>query len=116
MELELVRGEQFPIEFEITNDNGNPIAISELQDITFVVREFPEEESPILTKKTLINKDIKGDNGVYSLNINEEDTKDLDFGTYGCEIKVETTSGIIKKEVGTLIITKEYSMGYQNED
>ena len=116
MELELVRGEQFPIEFEITDDSDTAINKEDLQDITFIVREFPEEESPILTKKTLINEDITGDNGLYSLNINEEDTKDLDFGTYGCEIKVETTSGIIKKEVGTLIITKEYSMGYQNED
>ena len=42
MELELVRGEQFPIEFEITNDNGNPITRKELQDINFIVREFPE--------------------------------------------------------------------------
>lgn len=116
MELELVRGEQFPIEFEITDDSNNAINKEDLQDITFVVREFPEETSPILTKKTLINGDITGDDGLYSLNINEEDTKDLNFGTYGCEIKIETTSGIIKKEVGTLIITKEYSMGYQNED
>ena len=116
MELELVRGEQFPIEFEITDDSDTAINKEDLQDITFVVREFPEETSPILTKKTLIDGDITGDNGSYTLNINEEDTKDLNFGTYGCEIKVETTSGIIKKEVGTLIITKEYSMGYQNED
>ena len=60
MELELVRGEQFPIEFEITDDSDTAINKQDLKNITFVVREFPEETSPILTEKTLINEDIKG--------------------------------------------------------
>lgn len=112
MEIELVRGEQFPLEFEVTNDDGTLTKEEELKEITFVCRELPEETSPILFKKTLSEGQIKGNSGLYSFEIKEEDTKDLEFGTYGCEIKIETKSNIIIKEVGSLIITKEYSMGY----
>ena len=112
MELELTRGEQFPIEFKINNDDGTPTKREDLQEIIFVCRQFPEETSPILFKKTLSENDITGDDGVYQFLLKVEDTKDLEYGIYGCEVKVVTIANFIRKEVGSLTITKEYSMGY----
>lgn len=111
MNIELVRGESFPIEFSLKDESGESIQATE---IVVTCRRTPYKESPILFQKKLSENEITYDSGIYTFNIEEDDTKSLDYGTYGYDIKV-SYSDLIEKFVGSITIKEEYNNEYSIE-
>ena len=116
MNLNVVRGEQYPIIMDLLDNDGNKIEQSEISEITMTCRKLPEETSEILFQKKLSNDEITYDSEeqAFVIELLEEDTKDLEYGSYGYDIKVES-GDVIEKFVGSLIVKEEYTMGYANE-
>lgn len=116
MNISLVKGEQFPIEFELRNPDDTIITSSLITEITITCRKKPIATSPILFQKKYTDGDITFANDKYTFIIEEDDTKDLGYGDYGYDIKVETTTDIINKFVGTITIRQEYTWGYAEDE
>lgn len=118
MNIEIRKGEQIPIEMELLNENGDVITPSQLTEITMTCRKLPIEQSPILFQKKLSDSEpqitFDSEEGKYIIDLLEADTKDLQYGTYGFDIKVESNN-LIEKFVGSLVVKEEYTMGYDNE-
>ena len=118
MNIEIRRGEQFPIEMKLLDEDGEVITPSQLTEITMTCRKLPDKESPILFQKTLTGENpqitFDDNDNVYIISLLEEDTKDLEYGTYGYDIKIEIDD-VIEKQVGQLIVREEYTMGYEEE-
>ena len=115
MNISLVKGEQFPVEFELKQPDGTVLSTSDIIEITITCRKKPIETSPIVFQKKYTDGDITFANDKYTFQIEEDDTKSLDYGDYGFDIKVETTAGIINKFDGIITIKQEYTWGYANE-
>ncbi|MBP5408482.1 MAG: hypothetical protein J6Y42_05035 [Bacilli bacterium] len=113
MNIELVRGEEFPIEFTLKNDEDVNMTPQELTDIVITCRKLPYSDSDILFQKKLSDSEIRYTDGTYTFNILEEDTKDLNYGTYGYDIKV-IQEGLIDKFIGSIIIKEEYNCEYED--
>lgn len=111
MNIELVRGESFPIEFSLKDESGESIQATE---IVVTCRKAPSKDSKILFQKKLSENEITYDNGIYTFNIEEDDTKDLEYGSYGYDIKV-SYNDLIEKFVGSITINKEFNNEYSIE-
>lgn len=111
MNIELVRGEAFPIEFTLKDEDNQSIQANE---IVVTCRRTPYKESPILFQKKLSDNEITYDSGKYVFNIEEADTKSLEYGTYGYDIKV-SYNDLIEKFVGNITIKEEYNNEYSVE-
>lgn len=116
MNIDMVRGEQFIVLMDLLDEDGNKIDSELVTEITMTCRKQPYEQSNILFQKKFTDEEITYDSESqeYEIHILEEDTKDLQYGTYGFDIKVESGE-LIQKFVGTLNIKEEYTMGYENE-
>ena len=110
MLIEIVRGEKLPVEFSLVNEEGE--SITNVDDITITCRKLPYEDSPILFQKKF--SDVILENNKYIFTILEEDTKDLNYGSYGYDIKI-TDGDLIQKFVGEIIIKEEYNNEYNTE-
>lgn len=116
MNIKIARGEQLPLTMSLKDDESNNILPTQLTEITMTCRKLPIKESQILFQKKLSNDEITYDvtSSEYVINLLEEDTKNLSYGQYGFDIKIEIDD-VIEKFVGSLTITEEYTMGYDNE-
>jgi len=113
MNIELVRGEEFPVEFTLKNEDNQNITPQELTDIIITCRKLPYSDSDVLFQKKLSDDEIEYSDGNYTFNILEEDTKDLEYGNYGYDIKV-IQEGLIDKFVGIITIKEEYNCEYED--
>ena len=107
IELELPRGDQFPISFKIVDDEGNYFDEEEIDDIVVTCRKYPVEECEVLFQKRL-GKEIEYDGDHWTMLLSTDDTKELEYGLYGYEIKI-FADNIIKTFVGHINIKDEYT-------
>lgn len=112
MNFTLVRGESFPVEFEIKDEGNNNLLADE---VIITCRKLPFEDSPILFQKKLSDNTITYLDNKYKFVILEDDTKDLDYGTYGYDIKI-IKDELIEKFVGSISINEEYNNEYSSND
>ena len=75
--ITLTRGDAFPARFPLYLD-GEEYALQDGDSVRFAVRDQDGES-------VLIEKDISDD---YLLDLESEDTKDLDFGTYRYDVQI----------------------------
>ena len=112
MKIEMPRADQFPIVFKVKSIvNNEYLTDGDIEEITMTCRLKPMKESPILFQKKLSEGTIifdKESNQVV-IKMLKEDTKDLKYGTYGFDIEIKI-GDIISTKVGTIKITKEYTM------
>ena len=110
MNIDLVRGEEFPVEFSLQDESGTSI---QAEEIVVTCRKAPYKDSPILFQKKLSENEISYSDDKYTFDILEDDTKDLEYGIYGYDIKV-SFDGLIEKFVGDITINKEYNNEYSS--
>lgn len=111
MNIELVRGEAFPIEFTLKDENNETI---QAEEIVVTCRRTPYKESPILFQKKLSEGYVEYDDGKYMFFLEQDDTKNLEYGTYGYDIMV-IYNNLIEKFVGNITIKEEYNNEYSVE-
>lgn len=104
---------QFPVEFTITDYDDIVIEPDYINEITFTCRSKPYEKEPILIEKKKSTGDIVFDVDKWIFWIHADDTKDLNYGTYGYDIEVKAGE-VIQTITGELTITDEYTYGGDN--
>ena len=107
MNIDMARGDQFPISFKIKNRTTGEY-ITEVDKILITFRKEPKEGSPILFQRTTSEVEFDSETNKVRFYILRDDTKDLDYGTYGFDIEI-TIGDLIKTKIGRITITDKYS-------
>jgi len=107
IDLEFPRGDQFPVSFKVKDKVGDYLEENDINDIVVTCRKYPSEESEVLFQKKL-GEDIEYVEDNWTFFILNEDTKDLECGIYGYEIKL-FVGDIIKTFTGHIDIKDEYT-------
>ena len=107
IDLEFPRGDQFPVSFKIKDQDGNYLKDTDVENIVVTCRKYPSEECDVLFQKKL-GEDIEYVEDNWTFLLLNEDTKELECGLYGYEIKV-FVDDIIKTFTGHINIKDEYT-------
>jgi len=110
--LKFARGDQFPVDFKIKDKDGDYISGEDVEDIVVTCRMFPDSESEMLFQKKMSNGFVEYDSidELFEFFILEEDTRDLNYGHYGYEIKVVTEEET-RTFTGHIDVADEYTVG-----
>lgn len=108
MNIEMPRGDQFPVSFKIKNKADNSY-VSEVDDMYITFREKPFKSSKILFQKTLKDITFDSETNKWRFMIEKEDTEKLSYGVYGYDIEI-TIGDLIRTKTGSLTLTDEYTM------
>lgn len=109
MDFEFPRGDTKLFKFQIKDKNGEVLTLSPTDELYFTVKRDPYS-SAALFQKTVGSGIVLGDDDFYYVTISPTDTNSLDYGSYGYDIEVKTSSGIVKTlTIGTITLTEEYT-------
>ena len=108
MNIEMPRGDQFPVSFKIKNRTDNTY-VTEVDDMYITFREKPLKSSKILFQKTLEDITFESETNKWRFMIGKEDTEKLSYGVYGYDIEI-TIGDLIRTKTGSLTLTDEYTM------
>lgn len=104
--ITMARGDIEKRQFRITSNN-EPLD-TELDDIYFTVKQAFNKTDYLFQKRMSDNQITKVGEGTYQFVIDPEDTNDLKFGSYSCDIEIVSLQNEIKKTfTGTLKLTEE---------
>ena len=106
MELTLIRGDTHTLTFSLLDVNENPIILSDNDNCYFTVKkEFICEEC-VFQKRFGDGIEYSEDEGVYKIKLKQDDTCDLNGGSYKFDIKVKLGEEVVKTILrGTLVLT-----------
>ena len=109
--IKFPRGDQFPVNFIITDENKKVILADDITEITLTCRKSPYKSSAILFQKKKSDKSIYFNDELkqWEFMILKKDTKDLSYGDYGFDIEV-VIDDLISTKVGKICITEEFTM------
>lgn len=105
-DIEFVRGDTCPVEFDITNQDGEGLDDLENANIYFTVKNSFSDIN-YLFQKTYSAGQISKEGNVYSLIILPTDTENLDYGRYVYDICVVCQDFKATLVRGTLTLTNE---------
>ena len=106
MELTLIRGDTHTLTFSLSDANGASIVLSSHDNCYFTVKkEFVCEEC-VFQKRLGDGIEYSEETGLYTIKLRQEDTCDLDSGSYKFDIKVRLGEEVVKTILrGTLVLT-----------
>ena len=111
MDYEFVRGDTFPFpdRFRFKDPNGNILNVTTGDKIYMTIRKDAKSKTKIL-QKTLGNGIFKDSDGYYNVILNSTDTANLPYGTYGFDISLKTSGGLVFTPIiGSITLTEEYT-------
>lgn len=103
--VEFIRGDTQPLKTRITYKNGENVEIDDIDVIVLTCRKGIEKEDTELFKKT--KEDFTFLDDYYHFTIEPEDTQDLEYGKYCCDIEVTLKNNYRKTLFFEYIITGE---------
>lgn len=107
--IDMPRGDQFPVSFKVRlKDSKEYLTVEEVTEVTITCKKAPIKDSPIIFQKKLSTGDVTYEDSKFKFQILEEDTKNLQYGTYGFDIEVRAKN-LISTKVGSLTITDVYT-------
>ena len=92
--MEFTRGDTYKFKFQRLDNNNEPI-ITKSEKMWFTVKESYYTDEIIIQKTLDRGITYSDEDGYYHVTIEHEDTKELSFGNYVCDIQVEN-AGVIK--------------------
>lgn len=104
--MEFIRGDTFPFKTSIKFKDGEVLTKEDIETLFITSRKYPTKTSPIIFQKTLDDVEID-EEGYCHARINPEDTEDLAYGSYFCDIEITLKSGYRKTKLFKFEITKE---------
>lgn len=90
--MEFTRGDTYKFKFQRLDANNKPI-MEKSQKLWFTVKENYYSLTPKI-QKTLENGITFDEEGYYHITIEHDDTKNMNYGKYVCDIQVEN-DGIV---------------------
>ena len=112
--MEFTRGDTYKFKFQRLNNDNQPI-MTKSEKMWFTVKDSYYTEK-IRIQKTLDNGiEFTDEDGFYHITIEHDDTKDMPYGSYVCDIQVEN-SGVVQtiyKDTLTLLTEVTYEGGIE---
>ena len=90
MDLHIIRGTTNAFSLTIEDENGEPYTLNGGEKIIFGVKQNAENSDYDIVK-TLASEDTA--NGAYIIKLEPENTSELPFGRYHCDIGLQTAEG-----------------------
>ena len=113
--IEFIRGDTFPMKFQIVDSEGNPIPKTDLSSLYLTCRRKNLKESPILFQKTIDDFNYDDEDEYYYIKIDPEDTRELEYGTYNFDIEATFKDGYVNTLKSSFKITEEDTI-YEGEN
>lgn len=108
MDFEFPRGDTFILKFRLRDKAGNILVIGANDKLYLTCKESPNSTN-VLFQKTIGNG-IELDDDYYVVTIEPDDTTNLNYTTYGFDIELKTSTGIVSTlKVGSITLTDEYT-------
>ena len=109
MDLEFPRGDTKKFKFKLKDKNGEDISLTTGDMLYFTTKQNPNTDTKVIQKK-LGNGITLGTDGYYHITLSSDDTATLDYGTYGYDIELKTSTGIVQTlTIGEITLTEEYT-------
>ena len=94
-DISFARGDLYVFPFAVFIDDEQYTGT--LDSIYFTVKKHYFDENPVFQKKLSDGSIIQNNDGTYTIRIEPEDTENLAFGTYDCDIQVEKSDdGVVQ--------------------
>lgn len=103
--MEFTRGDTYKFKFQRLDSDNQPI-MTKTEKMWFTVKTNYYTED-IKLQKTLDNGIEYTEDGYYHITIEHDDTKDLSYGAYVCDIQVENAGVVQTIYKGNLTLTNE---------
>lgn len=103
--MEFTRGDTYKFKFQRLDSENQPI-MTKAEKMWFTVKSDYYTKN-IKIQKTLDNGIEFTEDGFYHITIQHEDTKDLTYGTYVCDIQVENSNVVQTIFKDTITLTNE---------
>lgn len=112
--MEFPRGDSYQRGFQL--EVNETIDTGDFDDIYFTVKKSFENFDYIFQKRLTTGGIVNDDMGHYIVNIRPEDTNDMDFGDYDCDIEFfRDTGGFKKTFCGRFKLTREVTHYYNEQ-
>lgn len=110
MDFEFPRGDTKRFKFKLKDSAGVDLKLS-VGDKLYVTVKKNANSKDVLIQKTLESGiELNDDDGYYYVTFKADDTSDLDYGTYGFDIELKTSTGLVKiLVIGSITLTEEYT-------
>lgn len=106
IELTLIRGDTYNLTFSLFGAEEKPIILSSQDKCYFTVKKDFIHEDYIFQKRYGEGITYNEQTGLYEIKIKQDDTCDLNFGSYKFDIKVKLGDEIVKTILrGALVLT-----------
>ena len=105
MDIEFTRGDTQYIKFQLKDENGKPLKLTDTDNLYFTVKEHQNSKKILMQKKYPV--EIKYSDGYYIFEITSEDTSDLAYNTYQYDIELKSGDYVKTLGLGTITLTDE---------
>lgn len=112
MKLEFARGDSYEKGIIFKDKESEETITEEFDEVFFTVKKSANEHDYLFQKKKSTGGITYDGEGHYTIHIVPNDTNDLRFADYDCDIEVKNNSGYKKTFYGTLKLTKEVTHQY----
>ena len=109
MDLEFPRGDTKKFKFKLKDAEGNDISLTSGDMLYFTVRQNPNAKTKTLQKKLGSGINL-GTDGYYHVTLSSDDTATLNYGTYGYDIELKSSTGLVQTlTIGEITLTEEFT-------
>ena len=110
MDLEFTRGDTQLLKLQLKDKNGERLQLATGDMLYFTVRKTPTDKKVWLQKKLGDGITYTEEDNYYRFRLESDDTANMPYGTYGYDIQIKTSEGIvITIEIGSITLTEEYT-------
>ena len=108
MEIDMIRGDTLVLTFQLTDENGEMILMSDIDTLILTARQRPNQSSDIIFAK---NKEkFYIDDGLYAVEILPVDTEQQTVSTLFLDIEVTLIDGTRKTKVMKLNLERDVTI------
>lgn len=110
MDFEFPRGDTKRFKFKLKDSAGIDLILGVGDNLYITVKKNANSKEVLIQKTLESGIDYNNDDGYYYVTLKADDTSELDYGTYGFDIELKTSAGLVKTLlIGSITLTEEYT-------
>lgn len=110
MDFEFSRGDTKKFKFRLKDAVGKNLKLGSNDKLYVTFKKNSNSKEIVIQKKLGNGIELNEEDGYYHVTLNSEDTANLDYGTYGYDIELKTSDGLVKTLIiGSITLTEEYT-------
>ena len=107
MDIEFRRGDTQVVNFPLVDKNGDPVKLTENDNLYFTVKQNTNSEDVLIQKKYPENISYDDTSGYYIFTLESEDTSEMPYGTYSYDIELKSGTFVKTLGDGSITLTEE---------